>query len=383
MVGFELPPFNSGGLGEACLGLTKSLSKNVDIIFLLPKKLPLSYNHMKIIFADERKINTRHEKKSNLCDKNNIVSVYSKNKISQHLNYFNHINNKMINRAKNEKFDLIHAHDWMSVKIALKLKKIKKIPLVLQIHSTEIDRSPLESIDIEKYKLEKYGMENADIVIAVSEYTKKIIQDYYNIPNEKIEVVYNGSTFGKKIQKTKEKLKVTNPIILFVGRLTFQKGINQLLKVAKYVTSKVPNAIFVIAGDGDMYHEAIEKSCELDLIPNILFSGFVRDKEREILYNSADVFIMPSISEPFGLVALEAANFKIPSVISKQSGVGEVLEGARLVDFWDTEKMGGNIIEILKNKKIQKNIVKEQNKSLKRLNWDNAATKCIKIYNKL
>ncbi len=385
MVGFELPPFNSGGLGEACLGLTKSLSKYIDIIFLLPKKLPFFHNHMKIIFAVEQDIieSKKPHNKVGIIQKSKEISVYSSQKIESQIEYFKNLNFKMLKRALKEDFDLIHAHDWMSVKIALELKKIKNKPLILQIHSTEIDRSPIENMDIEKYNLEKYGMEQADKIIAVSEYTKKIIQDYYGIPKEKIEVVYNGSTFGKREIAKTNKLKIVNPIILFVGRLTFQKGISQLLSVAQKTVKEIPNAVFVIAGDGDMYKEMIEKSCEMGLIGNILYSGFIRGEAREVIYNSANIFIMPSISEPFGLVALEAANFKIPSIISKQSGVGEVLEGSHLIDFWDTDKMSKSIVSILKNKSIQKDIIKKQNESLKKLTWDEAAHSCIEIYNKL
>lgn len=386
MIAFELPPYNSGGLGEAVLALTKSLAKmGIEITLLLPKKLPHKYDHIKIIYADEldtKKSLDEGEKTQTLIPSINYnkFNVYTKNLGPDLLGSgFIELSNLMVKRALNEEFDIIHGHDWMTVKACSELKKITGKKMILQVHATEYDRSPKQHIDPFKYTIEKLGMEESDAVIAVSKYTKHVINKYYQIPNEKIFVVYNAPTIENP--NTENKLKIQENIILFVGRITYQKGMHQFLETCKKVIDEVPNTLVVITGNGDMYTEVINKSCEMGMAGHVIFTGFLRGAQRDIVFNSASVFLMPSVSEPFGLVAAEAAQFGIPVVISKQSGVSEVLEYGLKADFWDTKLMSKQIIKILTSKKHKLKISKGLEQDLKNLTWDNSAIDCNKVYN--
>ena len=387
MLAFELPPFNSGGLGEAVLCLTKSLAKmGVEITLLLPNKLPYTHKHMKIIFADELLPKTQDKQTQANSQKNgNSINFgtfkpYTGAVETQLLaGGYEILSNLMIQRALQEEFDVIHGHDWMTVKSCLEIKRITNKPLILQIHSTEYDRSPHEYINKYKYTIEKIGMENAEAIIAVSKYTRTIINKHYKIPVDKIYVVYNAPTL--ETVDTKQKLAIKENIILFIGRITYQKGLHQFLETCKNVINEVPNTLVVVVGNGDMYHEIIAKACEMGMVGKIVFTGFLRGTQRDIVFNSSSVFLMPSLSEPFGLVATEAAQFGVPVVISKQSGVAEVLQYSIKVDFWDTSLMSKEIIKILKNPKIKNRLTKGLEKDLKNLTWDQSAVECIKTYN--
>lgn len=375
MLAFELPPFNSGGLGEACLGLTKALSKVVDITFLLPTKLDYPYTHMKLIFGDE------FATKKELAAEKTIFKGYENSSYKNlEILGIEKVSKNMVDLAMLEDFDLIHAHDWMTVKAAIQISQKKNVPWIFQLHSTEVDRSPIEYIDKQKYDLEKLGIEKATRVITVSNYTKKVVQEYFH-NTDKIDTVYNAITLDNN--NFNESLPIDRPIILSLGRITYQKGLDNLLNAARIVVDEVPQALFVIVGDGDKTSQLIEYAGTLGLSGNVVFTGFLRGKERELVYNSASVFMMPSISEPFGLVAVEAASKGIPTILSKQSGVCEILKGSKVVDYWDSEKMAKYILKILKSKKHQKKIVDKQNESLKNISWENSASTLNKIYTKI
>jgi hypothetical protein len=376
MLAFELPPHNSGGLGVACLGLTKALSEYVDITYLLPTKLNYSYKHMKIIFGDspESYSDLSKAKPQFMAYDSRSYNILEKMGIAK-------ITNSLVDAALKEDFDIIHANDWMTVEAAIKISEITKKPLVLQIHSTTIDRGPLEHLDKQIFDIEKNGMKKSDKVIAVSNYTKGIINKYFNIKKSKIGVVYNATE--PDLFTTRETINTKRPIILSLGRITYQKGLVHLLESAQKVVKEIPDALFVIVGDGDMNNYIIEKSAELGLGGNIIFTGFLRGRQREVVYNSASVFVMPSISEPFGIVAVEAAVNNIPTVLSRQSGAAEVLKGTMVCDYWDTEKMANQIVDLVKNKKVKSAVVKAQSKSLKNITWENSAKDCVKIYKKV
>ena len=382
MLAFELPPFNSGGLGEACLGLTKALYKlGYAITFLLPKKLPYNHSHLKLIFADEL-LNDEEKRRLSLLREEKFISTYDIRKIFQmeELN-FEEITELLLKRALLEDFDIIHAHDWMTFRAAVKIKQNSGKKLIVQVHSTEVDRSPLDTLDMEKYNIEKYGMENADIVVTVSNYSKQLIHNFYGIPLEKIHVVYNASN----LEELKEvpKLKLKGPIIMFLARITYQKGPNHFLQIAKKVVEKKPEALFVVVGDGDMYKEMVTNACSMGLSGNIIFAGFLRGIQKEIILNSSDLFLMPSISEPFGIVALEAAHFGVPVIISRQSGVSELLQGAVVADFWDIDLMVKEILRLTNNRKESRKLKELLKKDLEKISWDSSALQCEEAYNKL
>jgi glycosyltransferase involved in cell wall biosynthesis len=377
MLAFELPPYNSGGLGEACLGLTKSLSNHdVNITFMLPEKQNYDHPHMKIIFAHDstpkKKTTNKISIKIRGYDQRPFKSIKEQVEI---------ITSNMVKGAAQESFDLVHAHDWMTAKAGVEISKITGKPLVFQIHSTEIDRAPEQHVDKNRFTLEKYGIENADKIVVVSKYTQKTIEKHYNANPKKIGVVYNATDINVK-KGTSRKL-FNRPIVLSLGRITYQKGIDHLLKAARKVVDKNPKTLFVIVGDGDMYSYVVELAATLGLSGNIVFTGFLRGEERETLYANAKVFVMPSISEPFGLVAVEAAMYNIPTIVSNQSGVAEVLKGAVRTDYWDTNLLSKRILAILNNKKTSKYIVSKQTKDLQNISWDKSAKELCNLYHKL
>ena len=281
-----------------------------------------------------------------------------------------------------ENFDVIHTHDWMTFEAAVKIKNLTGKKLVVQIHSTEIDRSPLFSLDLYKYNIEKYGMENADVVIAVSCYTKQLLNKFYGIPNEKIKVVYNAADLEER-KEPNTKLNIKGPIILFLGRITHQKGPNHFLEIAEKVVKQNPAAVFVVVGNGDMYQEMVSNAAVRGLSGNIIFTGFLRGIEKEIILNSSSLFLMPSLSEPFGIVALEAANYGMPVIISKQSGVAEVLKNSITADFWDTDLMAKEILRLTSNQKKAKKLSERIKENLSNLSWDNSAYQCENAYSSL
>ncbi len=411
MFGWEFPPLNSGGLGTACQGLTKSLAqRGVDISFVLPKSQgSIKVDHMKLIIADNLK-NSKNNNIKNLSIKyiNSILTPYMTSKeytndLKQFRDLFNLDTSKLIygpdlfrevarytkeaeQIALQENYDIIHCHDWMTIGAGIVAKKIsaqegKIKPLVLHIHATEFDRtggSPNEII----YQIEKFGMDNADQIITVSEYTKNIISYKYDIPKEKIAVVYNGIESSDNWLNESYNLKKHYKLVLYLGRMTLQKGPDYFLKAAKKVTEKSNNIRFIFAGNGDMFPRMIEQSASLGIADKVFFTNFLRGQDTERAYELADLYVMPSVSEPFGITALEAMNKKTPVILSKQSGVSEVVNNCYKVDFWDIDKMASSIIEILENKDIHSTLSEQGYNEIKNITWDKAASTCIDIYNK-
>lgn len=383
MLGWELPPFNSGGLGVACLNLAEALSKqNCKITFILPKKVGVTSRFFKIIFADDS------ENPILLCPYR--VSKLLKSDVSKH-----HLNNligdvfsfaiKTREIAKKEDFDVIHAHDWLAFPAGIEAKLASGKPLVVHVHATEFDRTGGHGINETVYQIEKMGMETADRVITVSHFTKNIVIHHYQIPPEKIKVVWNGINPEPEEKCAKEiKLKEEGKkIVLFVGRITIQKGADYLVKAAKMVLEYNPNVIFVIAGTGDMEGQILQEVINLGISDKVLFTGFLRDKALKDLYRAADVFVLPSISEPFGLTALEALMNNTPVILSKQSGVSEVITHSLKVDFWDIEEMAHKILAILAYEPLREWMKQKGKEEITSVNWDSSAKKCVEVYKQL
>lgn len=395
MFGWEYPPFNSGGLGVACWGITQGLSDHgTDVLFVLPKSYDIQNSNVRFLFADTKNITIEtfdsylkpyitselYNSQRNLSEKRK----YGGNLIDEVLRYG--VFAKSI--AKNNQHDIIHAHDWLSFPAGIAAQKISKKPLVAHVHATEHDRTGGTGLNREVFEIEQEGMRKADVIIAVSNFTKKIIVDKYNIDPSKIEVVHNGINMseyekpGKKFDLLKLK-EFGIKIVLFAGRLTLQKGPDYFLKTAKEVIKYVPNSMFVIAGSGDMEHQIIRQAAELGISEKISFVGYLRGDELNSIYKSADILVMPSVSEPFGITALEALANKTPVLISKQSGVAEVVTHALKADFWDVAEMANKITVLLKNKSLHDCLQENGNKEVKELSWSKAAQKCINIYKKL
>ena len=425
MFGWEFPPNISGGLGTACFGLTKEMAKlNIGITFVLPK-LADSYDGLPIRVigpqsaAKEIRRIEKVENEDHLLRKYKIDSALhpymDKETYQKYLmeldrkrredkffdkKFFslldlsgNYGPNLMMEvsryagigrfLASQESFDLIHAHDWMTFQAAIEAKKASGKPLIVHVHATEFDRTG-NNINPEIYCIEKYGMDMADKIIAVSERTKGLIVQKYGQDPNKVVVVYNGvekekiSPVGHLLEKSAFK---NDKIVLFLGRITVQKGPEFFLKAANLVLKKIKNVRFVMAGSGDLSKQMIEQMAELRLTDRFHFTGFLNAPERDRLFAMSDLFVMPSVSEPFGITPLEAMRYDVPVIISKQSGIGEVLDAAIKVDFWDVDEMAKQIIEVLSNKKLRQKLIDENRRSLRDLTWSNAASDVQSVYN--
>jgi len=400
MIGWEYPPLNSGGLGVACQGLTQSLSEaNTQIFFTLPYTYSGPVDHMKILECihaswsgptteapfqayDQTRSHTGKQKDFSGLDARALAAL-PQSDLEFKVNQYADVVAQKAQRYKND-FDVIHAHDWMSFPAGIKVKQQTGKPLIAHIHSTELDRIPSGAGSPYILHVEKAGMDEADLIVTVSNYTKYVLIYKYGIPEEKIVVVHNGmSEQTSLIRPGRHHFAQKRPVIVFMGRLTDQKGPQYFLTLAKSVLKKLPTALFIMAGSGDLYHQLLLTTAKEGLSASFLFSGFLRDQQRETLLDRADVFVMPSLSEPFGLVALEAAQRFTPVIVSQNSGVKEVMPHALVADFWDLEKMTSMICKLVKRREIRNHIVKAQLKEVSKISWGAAAHKVKHIYHKL
>lgn len=395
MFGWEFPPHNSGGLGIACYGLSKSLqSANVSVTFVLPKKLDgLEHDFLKIIFANIRNIKFRRVQ--TLIHPYITPLLYDEylRTAQEHelygLNLFDEVRRYGLEAriiGGEEHFDVIHAHDWLSFRAGIEAKRVSGKPLIVHVHSTEFDRTgghPNQYI----YDEERYGLHAADCIVAVSQYTKNVIVLHYGISNDKVVVVHNGidrTEYHQRLPAALSHIHASGKkIVLFVGRLTIQKGADYFVKVAKRVLEFDPNVLFIISGSGNMEREIVCLSADLGLGDKVIFAGFVRGEELMKLYRAADLFVMPSVSEPFGLTALEALANGTPILISKQSGVSEVLTHVLKSDFWDIDDMADKIINVVESKGLHDTLGELGTKDVEHLTWESAAGKCTQIYQEL
>lgn len=391
MFGWEFPPYNSGGLGTACLGLTKALIKNgVGIVFVLPKKMNIRAGFMKMVFGD--------------CDCVAIdspltpyitSSVYSKEfggAVIYGANLFQEVaryGEQAARIAKQEKFDVIHAHDWLTILAGLRAREVSGKPLVVHVHATEFDRTGGNGLNQCVYEIERRGVMEADRVVAVSGFTKNILVNHYGVSPDKVEVVHNGVDADDYQDEISISDKLTGlksagyKIVLFVGRITIQKGPDYFLRAAKKALEFDNKLIFIMGGSGDMERQMIEEAASLGIADRVLFTGFLRGSERIAMFKEADLFVMPSISEPFGLLPLEVLLFGTPVLISKQSGVSEVLTHALKVDFWDIDETVNMILAVVNNNVLQRQLGDEGQKEARGRDWLRAAKSCINIYNYL
>lgn len=285
----------------------------------------------------------------------------------------------VVNLTAGRAFDIIHAHDWMTFPAGVALAQITGKPLIVHIHSLEHDRSGY-SINEQINQIERFGMEAADKVIAVSYYTARSIQRFHSISAEKISVVHNGVYPRQAVQGYKLKKTWPRNVVLFLGRVTQQKGPDFFVEVAARVIPLVPDVLFVLAGSGDMLPGLIERVQVLGLDDNFLFPGFLKGEELEEMYSIADLYVMPSTSEPFGIAALEAISFDTPVIVSRQSGVSEVISGALKADFWDVDRMADLIVNSLLHEELRTEMLVQAKDEIKSLHWDASALKTIEVY---
>jgi glycosyltransferase involved in cell wall biosynthesis len=420
MLGWEFPPFISGGLGTACYGLTKALDQiGINIIFCLPRTVDTDYAvHVKLLTPGSRlssgSLNLSELKNVTFRAIASTLQPYSTPGLyQQRLNEI--LRQKQINLGGNlgsafmsgmhyggnmyeevhryaavaaelaahEQFDVIHAHDWMTYPAGIVVAAISGKPLIVHVHSTEFDRSG-EHVNQMIYDIERKGMERADKVIAVSHFTRNIIINRYGISADKVEVVYNGvqrnGGDNGKWALTESGIKKDEKIVLFLGRITMQKGPEYFLQAAKKVLDVMDNVKFVMAGSGDLMHRTIEMAAGLGIGQKVLFTGFLRGEEVQKIYEMADLYVMPSVSEPFGIAPLEALNNDVPVIISKQSGVSEVLSHALKVDFWDVNEIANKVVAVLKYPPLGVTLRNYGNSEIRKLRWKDSAQRCVRIY---
>ena len=448
MLGWEFPPYISGGLGTACQGLTKGLSEvGVEVLFVLPQAVPVGttshvqfrsptnvileeptlppevteqflrstenvtvqrlgallkpYAHpesyeetIRELIAHPEVLKTflpqiaagfgqaapgkPAEKPSGIPTGSFVSStpqLYQGDIMAQVQRYAK----LAVDLAKREQFDVIHAHDWMTYPAGLSVAAATGKPLVVQVHSTEFDRSG-ESVNQEVYDIERAGMHGADKVVCVSHFTKNIVLSRYGVAVEKTDVVYNAVELPNGNNNWTAPIRQNEKIVLFLGRVTMQKGPEYFLQAARKVVDLYPNVRFVMAGSGDMITQCIRLAADLRLGAHVTFTGFLRGNDIAKVFQMADLYVMPSVSEPFGIAPLEALSHNVPVIISKQSGVSEVISHALKVDFWDVDEMANKILAVLKHPPLQKTLRQHGQIELRKLSWKDSAAHLLEIY---
>lgn len=285
----------------------------------------------------------------------------------------------VVSLARTEPFDIIHAHDWLTFPAGIAMQRVTGRPLVVHVHSTEFDRSG-EKVNQVLYDIERRGMHEADRVIAVSEYTRSICISRYGVPPSKVDVVYNGVENGAMQPPPGARIESQDKIVLFLGRITMQKGPEYFIAAAKRVLEKIDNVKFVVAGSGDMARRMIELAAQMGIGHKVLFTGFLRGRDVQRVLHMADCYVMPSVSEPFGISALEALQHDVPVIISKQSGVSEVLSHVLKVDFWDTDEMANKIVAVLRHPPLSHALTTHGAFEVRGLTWDGAGERCVRVY---
>ena len=397
MLGWELPPHNSGGLGVACLNLSRALAKDgAEINFVVPYTAEHeNVRFMKVVSAMKLDPLFRYGMgayDSKYVDQALIPDAPEEKMISirevQH-SYCQFVEDYLMEY----KPDVVHAHDWLTFEAGVLAKKNYGIPLVAHVHATEYDRSGMNGGNPAVHAIEREGLMLADKIIAVSQATKELIVAKYGIPAEKIDVVYNSldDDFVKSAYKYDDEdykyletmKRLGHTIVATVGRFTVQKGLENLMQAASRAIQKNRKLLFVFAGDGEQKPELLELSAKYGISKNVIFTGFVRGKQLRDIYQVADIFVMSSISEPFGLTALEAAHHGDALIITKQSGVFEVIRSAMVYDFWDTDKLADEILAISKSKALKNTLQKGIQAEYHRISWADVAKRVEKVYNSI
>ncbi|MDT7868276.1 MAG: glycosyltransferase family 4 protein [Candidatus Pacebacteria bacterium] len=375
MIGWELPPFNSGGLGVACFYLAKELSKKIDLTFSLPFKLPLNSLPFKVIFASERYFKTKgYYEKFMLPVNSELLSLV-----------FSY--GERILSVYHEKPSLVHGHDWFSAPATIFLSDYFKVPSLIHVHSTEVERTGNNPNPI-IFKIEKEYFNKADFLLAVGEFTKNVLINVYEVPKEKVFVLPNGFDWGDKEKKIPFYIKYLKEnewkIVLFVGRLVLQKGPDYFLHTLPLVKKFIPKVKYVIVGSGDMFLDLVRIAKNYHVEENVLFTNFLRDKDLWGIYSLADLLVVPSVADPFGLVPLEGINFYLPVIVSYQTGVGYYLSHMMKFNFWDIKEMANKIVGILKYESLKKEYTKNLFYEAKtKFDWKKSAEELLSFYSKI
>jgi glycogen synthase len=388
MLGWELPPHNSGGLGVVCHQLCQALSKrDVDIEFVLPYSAKHDINFMQVTHAhpqgvvDILKSGIAYDSYKYIYSdgREEWIDLYSQVKMYEHA---------VGQLVDDREFDIIHAHDWLTFRAGMRARMKTGKPLIVHVHSVESDRAGGNGGNPLVREIEELGFLMADRIIAVSQHTKNTIMRDYKIPGDKIDVVHNSIEKSdmpvlsdQNVYVYLQALRANGwKVVVNVGRLTVQKGLPNLLAAAQTVVRKSPKTMFLIVGSGEQYYELLNQAAELGIGANVLFTGFQRGQAWRDAFAVGDLFVMPSVSEPFGLTPLEAIQYGTPSLISKQSGVSEVLTNCLKVDFWDVNEMANQIVAAVDNWPLREELRNNMLKEYDRLSWGPSVDKLHGIY---
>jgi len=432
MLGWEFPPHISGGLGTACFGMTQALANaGTEIVFILPRLMEAAGTdgHVRLRSASGTRV--RHEimrlgertrelwedkltirpvdallipyttpesyeeylrwrQQAGLAEESEALRNRWEGVIELRGGYGPDLMSEVFRYSQaaaaialQENFDVIHAHDWMTYPAAMLIKRLTGKPLVTHIHATEFDRSG-RGINQEVARIERMGMEYADLVVAVSHFTNNIVQTNYGIPADKMRVVHNAVARSDVLAKyTVPPEQRHEKRVLFLGRVTFQKGPDYFIEAAKLVLDIMPHVRFFMAGSGDMLPRIIRRAGQLRIGSRFHFTGFLRGKDVDRIFAISDLYVMPSVSEPFGITPLEAMLYDVPVLLSKQSGVSEVLQHALKVDFWDTREMANKICAVLSYPRLAEVMVKNCREEMRNIRWSNAAELLNTLYREL
>ena len=426
MFGWEFPPHIAGGLGTACYGMTQGLARNdVEVIFVMPKASgDEDQSFVKVVNASDieaRYCDASVEGSEDIMSKisfihidSNMVPYISPEEWATYRESYERTGKKFwerkgdswtqrytfsgkyganimeevaryavvaaeVARQLEGQFDVIHAHDWLTYFAGVAAKQVSGKPLVVHMHATSFDRSSSDNIDTRVYEIERQGMAAADMVIAVSNLTRNIVINKYNIEPEKVVAVHNAVQFAEN-DNPLPKRGVDDKIVTFLGRITFQKGPDYFIEAAAKVLKRVPNVRFVMAGSGDMMNHCIRRAAQLGIADRFHFTGFLKGDDVQKMFQLSDVYIMPSVSEPFGISPLEAMRSNVPTIISHQSGVAEVLDYAVKVNYWDVDAMADSIYGLITYPALAKMFSEKGMEEVNNLKWFNAATKIKDVY---
>ena len=422
MFGWEFPPHIAGGLGTACYGMTRGLARNgVEVVFVMPRAYgDEDQRFVRVVNAsDVETIGTRdHEFSEELLEKVSFIHIdsnmlpyispeeyaayhdefvrsgrthewtdvwkqrytfsgkYGANLMEEVARYA--MVAAQVAKDLEGQFDVIHAHDWLTYFAGIAAKRVSGKPLVVHMHATEFDRSG-ENINRRVYAIEKAGMQAADRVIAVSELTRRIVIGKYGIPAEKVVTVHNAVRFGESEDAVPERA-VKDKVVTFLGRITYQKGPDYFVEAAAKVLQRVPDVRFVMAGSGDLMNHVVRRVAQLGIADRFNFTGFLKGGEVQRMFRLSDVYVMPSVSEPFGISPLEAMRSGVPVIISRQSGVAEVLDYAIKVNYWDVDALADAIYGLLTYPALGRMFASKGLEEVTGLKWTNAAAKIKTVY---
>ncbi|MGH9317502.1 MAG: glycosyltransferase family 4 protein [Thermoanaerobaculia bacterium] len=406
MFGWEFPPYISGGLGVASEGLVRGLLQlGTEIVLVLPHH-PLSSpeRNLKILDAGEERArdDAPHRKRfllrlrrvPSLLRPYSTDTLYAEERqVAQNTrttflgHYGPNLGTEVLRYAevagriaRRERFDVIHAHDWLTYLAGLEARRSSGKPLAVHVHATEFDRSGGGSNGFVS-DIERLGLTSADRVIAVSHYTAQVVAQTYGAPPERLRVVHNA--IDPKETVGDWTVAEGDPLVLFAGRITWQKGPEYFVDAAARVVREIPNVKFAVAGSGDQMRSMIERVAAHGIGSSFLFTGFLSPSELDRLYARADVYVMPSVSEPFGLTALEALQHGTPVIVSKSAGVSEVVRNVLRVDFWDVEGLASNILSVLLFPPLREALSSGGRAEVRRLSWVESAEKCLAVYREM